>query len=497
MPNSPSHAPADYPWRFETSYQRLPDLFHRPQAPVPVAAPQMVIFNRALATAMGLNPATVDDSQMGDLFAGNRLPTGATPLAQAYAGHQFGGFSILGDGRAVLLGEHITPQGQRLDVQLKGSGPTPFSRRGDGRAALGPMLREFIISEAMHFLGIPTTRSLAVAATGEPVYRETVLPGAVLTRIAASHLRVGTFEYAAACENGRGLPDLASYAIDRHDPQAHDADSPALALLDGVISRQISLIVHWMRVGFVHGVMNTDNMTLSGETIDYGPCAFLDAYDPATVFSSIDQYGRYAFAKQPMIAQWNLARFAESLLPLLASDPQHAIAQAQNAVVAFKDRFHSAWLTMMGQKLGLDSVQPGDEALINDLLAWMQSAGADYTRTFRSLTDGPDSITPEDVNTFAAPAFAQWRQRWEDRLGQQDGGIKAAQAQMASVNPVYIPRNHQVEAALEAASDHGDLAPLHQLLAVLADPYHRRAGLEQYESSPAPGGPRYRTFCGT
>jgi uncharacterized protein YdiU (UPF0061 family) len=487
----PGFAQPGFVWRFDTSYRTLPAMFYRAQAPVPVREPQMVIFNRGLAQQMGLDPDALTEDQAAELFSGNVLPADATPLAQAYAGHQFGGFTMLGDGRAVLLGEHLMPSGQRIDVQFKGSGPTPFSRRGDGRAALGPMLREFIISEAMHFLGIPTTRSLAVTATGEGVMRETVLAGAVLTRVAASHLRVGTFEYAAAFEDGRGLPDLASYAIARHDPSAASAEVPALALLQGVIDRQCALIEQWMRVGFIHGVMNTDNMTLSGETIDYGPCAFMDAYDPATVFSSIDQFGRYAFAKQPMMAQWNLARFAESLLPLLADDRQRAIAQAQEAVVAFQATFQQRWLAMMGRKIGLQTIGDGDEALINDLLAWMQGQRADYTLTFRRLTD---SLAAGSTDLPTDPAFQQWQARWLDRLGADSA---QAHGMMAQENPVYIPRNHLVEAALEAATEQGDLAPLHALLAVLADPYTRRPGLEAYEQPAPAGGPAYRTFCGT
>lgn len=479
-----------FAWRFDTTYTTLPEMFYRPQAPVPVSEPQMVIFNRGLAQDMGLDPDALTEDQAAALFAGNRLPPGATPLAQAYAGHQFGGFTMLGDGRAVLLGEHIMPSGARVDVQFKGSGPTPFSRRGDGRAALGPMLREFIISEAMYFLGIPTTRSLAVAATGEGVMRESILAGAVLTRVAASHLRVGTFEYASAFEDGRGLPDLASYTIARHDPAAAQAEVPALALLQGVIDRQVALIEHWMRVGFIHGVMNTDNMTLSGETIDYGPCAFMDAYDPATVFSSIDRYGRYAFAKQPMMAQWNLARFAESLLPLLASDRQRAITQAQEAVVAFQPTFQQRWLAMMGRKLGLAEIADGDEALVNDLLAWMQGQRADYTQTFSRLTDELAGAPQEHPD----PAFSQWHARWMARLG--DDHAQAHQ-RMAQENPVYIPRNHLVEQALAAVTDDGDLGPLHALLAVLAAPYDRREGLEAYEQPAPAGGPAYRTFCGT
>ncbi len=468
-------------WKFDNSYARLPDGLFTRLPPTPVAAPGAVIVNHRLAEQLGLDLAGLPEGELAAVFAGNTVPDGADPIAQAYAGHQFGGFNILGDGRAIVLGEHLAPDGRRVDIQLKGSGPTPYSRRGDGRAALGPMLREYIISEAMAGLGIPTTRSLAVAATGEPVYREQILPGAVLTRIAASHLRVGTFEFAIR-QGPDALQALVAYAIDRHYPDLADADNPALALLDAVIDRQADLIVEWMRVGFIHGVMNTDNMTISGETIDYGPCAFMDAYDPDTVFSSIDLGGRYAFGRQPKMAQWNLARFAECLLPLLAADPDAAVALAEDRIKSFESRYRLRWQAMMGAKLGLAGFDAGDSALIEDLLAWMRAGGFDYTNGFAALTE--DSAPPG--------ADPVWLERWRARRGD----MGPAQARMRAANPVYIPRNHRVEAALAAAGE-GDLAPLTRLLEVLSAPYERRAGLEEYESPPPEGAPAYETFCGT
>lgn len=479
-------------WRFDNSYARLPDAFFARLPPTPVAQPGLVLFNEALARDLGLAPEGADREELGALFAGNRIPAGAEPLAQAYAGHQFGNFTMLGDGRAIVLGEHVAPDGRRVDVQFKGSGPTPFSRRGDGRAALGPMLREYVISEAMHALGIPTTRSLAVVATGEAVYREDALPGAVLTRVAASHLRVGTFQYAAARRDREGLERLVAYACARHYPELAAAPVPALALLEAVVARQADLVVEWMRVGFVHGVMNTDNMAISGETIDYGPCAFLDSYDPETVFSSIDQFGRYAFGNQPGIAQWNLARLAEALLPLLDPDLDRAVALAEEAVLGFAERYRAGHLAMMRRKLGLLGEDAEDAALADDLLALMQAHGADYTLAFRDLTEG----TQRAGALHAAPAFGEWRARWEARRRRGGDGPEASAALMQAANPVYIPRNHKVEAALAAAAV-GGAGPLAELLDVVGAPYSRRAGYEDYESpAPADAG-HYRTFCGT
>ncbi|HUR58729.1 MAG TPA: YdiU family protein [Opitutaceae bacterium] len=475
----------------EHSYAQLPVLFHVAVAPTPVRSPRLVVLNRPLAEFLGLDADALATSDVAAIFAGNRLPPGAAPLAQAYAGHQYGHFTTLGDGRAILLGEQIT-RDERFDIQLKGAGPTPFSRRGDGRAALGPMLREYIVSEAMHALGIPTTRSLAVAATGEDVYRQTVLPGAVLTRVAASHLRVGTFEWAAAKGDTSALRTLVDYTIRRHYPARADAADPACALLDAVIERQAALIARWMLVGFVHGVMNTDNMAISGETIDYGPCAFMDAYDPATVFSSIDIHGRYAYGSQPSIAQWNLARLAETLLPLLHAEEPPAIAVATAALKRFATSFQQHWLAGMRRKLGLFSDEPEDTSLIEALLAWMQSAKADFTNTFAELT--PD-LPPGHFRRSDA-GFMSWHERWRARLDRQTQSRPESETLRRAHNPAFIPRNHLVEAAL-AAAEQNDLGPMKRLLDVLATPYdHLRAAPNYREPAPASAA-CYQTFCGT
>jgi serine/tyrosine/threonine adenylyltransferase len=419
------------------------------------------------------------------LFAGNHLPPGAMPLAQAYAGHQYGHFTALGDGRAILLGEQWTPRGERFDIQLKGAGPTPYSRRGDGRAALGPMLREYIISEAMHALGIPTTRSLAVVTTGEAVFRQELLPGAVLTRVAASHIRVGTFEWAAAHGDMTALKALADYTIQRHYPEAAQAENPYLAMLEAVIERQAKLLCHWQLVGFIHGVMNTDNMAISGETIDYGPCAFMDVYDPTTVFSSIDRHGRYAYGNQPKIAQWNLARFAEALLPLLHEDEKHSIEMANEAIDAFQAKFQHHWIAGMRAKIGLFGEQAEDAALIQSLLEWMQETKADFTNAFRDL--GSTSSVPDE-----------WQQRWQSRLSQQPQTQNEVLMRMRQSNPAFIPRNLWVEDALKAASEQGDLNPMLRLLTVLAAPYDHEATVPaEYADPPPTCGGRYQTFCGT
>jgi len=476
-------------WVFDNSYGGLPETLFTRIRPTQVRAPKVIIFNHALAADLGINLTDGSNEKTAQLFSGNSVPDGADPIAQAYAGHQFSHFNILGDGRAILLGEHVTPEGQRVDIQLKGSGRTPYSRGGDGRAALGPMLREYVISEAMHALGIPTTRSLAVVATGELVYRQTLLSGAVLTRVAASHLRVGTFEYAARL-GARELTALVDYAVARHYPALQGIEDLPLLFLKAVIDRQADLIVEWMRVGFIHGVMNTDNMTISGETIDYGPCAFIDSYDPATVFSSIDHHGRYAFGNQMACAQWNLARFAETLLPLLPPDGAHELSEQ---IIDFRNEVQSRWLAMMGQKLGLFSIQPGDAALIDAVLSWMHRNGADYTNTFHALIS---EDIPEGRN-FGETTFRDWHGRWRARLLQQSEPIKVALTLMRRTNPAYIPRNHQVEATLAAAENADDLTPLNKLLSVLSDPYVQRQGLEAYELPPPTSEQVYQTFCGT
>ncbi len=490
--NSSQNRP-DAGWKFDNSYARLPEAFYVRLNPIPVRAPKLVVFNRALAQFLGLNPEALTGEEGAAVFSGNRIPAGAEPLAQAYAGHQFGFFTMLGDGRAILLGEQVTPQGERFDIQFKGSGRTPFSRQGDGRAALGPMLREYIISEALHALGIPTTRSLAVVTTGEQVFRETALQGAILTRTAASHIRAGTFEHAAA----RGKPDdlraLADYTIHRHFPD-HAADgNPYLALVEAVMQRQAHLVARWMLVGFIHGVMNTDNMALSGETIDYGPCAFMDAYEPSTVFSSIDHHGRYAYGRQPQIAQWNLARFAETLLPLIHEDQKEALSMANEAISEFSDTFRRFWLAGMRAKLGLLDEAADDGVLVEDLLACMHRHGADFTNTFRDLASGS---LPE-TSLFRAPDFKQWHERWQARLKRQPHSREDSRRLMNTRNPAVIPRNHRVEEALEAAVERADFTVMEKLLGALSQPYQDLPEQSGYHLPPPPSAQPYRTYCGT
>lgn len=476
----------------ESSYQDLPDALYTRADPVPVSSPKLIVFNEALASDLELAVSGLGTEEQADLFAGNRLPENVQPISQAYAGHQFGHFTMLGDGRAHLLGEQVTPEGKRVDIQLKGSGRTPYSRGGDGRAVLGPMLREYLISEAMASLGIPTTRALAVVKTGEPVQRETLLPGAILTRVAASHIRVGTFQFAGTQQDPALLESLLDYTIKRHAPELINADNTAIALLDMVIDRQADLIVHWMRVGFIHGVMNTDNMALSGETIDYGPCAFMDTYDPNTVFSSIDHNGRYAYANQPAIAAWNIARLAESLLQLIHDDTDQAIDLAEARVNGFADIYRDKWLAMMHAKLGLFGQDEGDYELITDLLCWMKETKADYTNTFLQLTRNVDASEPID----ASDSFTAWHARWQVRLKQNNQPMEDVQRLMQRTNPSVIPRNHKVEEALAAATT-GDMQPFHDLHAALASPYDDREDLKRYQSPPGPQACRYQTFCGT
>ncbi|AZB41773.1 YdiU family protein [Bacillus sp. FJAT-42376] len=475
-------------WNLGSSYTSLPSSFYTKIEPNPVNRPEMVIFNRKLAASLGLE---ADELQTNaGILSGNELPEGAVPLAQAYAGHQFGNFTMLGDGRAMLIGEQMTSSGERVDIQLKGSGPTPYSRRGDGRAALGPMLREYIISEAMHGLQIPTTRSLAVVATGEPIYRETALPGAILTRTAASHLRVGTFQYAANWTSEEELRALADYAISRHYPEIKDDDNRYLSLLQKVMKRQAELISKWMLVGFIHGVMNTDNMTISGETIDYGPCAFIDTYDPETVFSSIDVQGRYAYVNQPGIGGWNLARFAESLLPLLHKEQEEAVNIAQDAISHYPELYKQEWYKGMRAKLGLFNEEKKDETLIQHLLTMMQKEKADYTNTFVALTFNRESALS------ANPDFAGWKARWQERLARQEESQEAVHQLMRNSNPAIIARNHRVEEALEAAAN-GDLTVMEKLLDVLANPYEHSEKQKTYAEPPGPECGPYATYCGT
>ena len=459
---------------FDNSYARLPERFFTRTEPTPVAEPKLIRLNQPLADELGI---TLGDDAAA-IFAGNRLPAGAEPIAQAYAGHQFGSFvPQLGDGRAILLGEIIDKHGNRRDIQLKGSGVTPFSRRGDGRAALGPVLREYLMGEAMAGLGIPTSRALAAVTTGEPVFRETVLPGAVLTRVAASHIRIGTFQFFAARRDNEAIKILTDYAIARHHP---GAETP-LAFFEGVMKAQASLIAQWLSVGFIHGVMNTDNMTISGETIDYGPCAFLDAYQPDKTFSSIDDYGRYAFAQQPRIAQWNLARLAECLLPLLAEEPEAAVKIAEDALDLFPDLFAEAFTDSMRRKLGLKLEMSGDLALAQDLLSEMAAKQADFTLTFRQLSRG------------TLIGFEDWRARWTQRLAEENSTPEACRQAMLAANPQVIARNHLVEGAIAAATQQGDLGPFETLLADLANPFADNPRHDQ----PPPVLEGYRTFCGT
>ncbi len=486
-------------FQFDNSYARDLEGFYVAWKGDKVPEPQIVLFNKELAAELRLDPSALESPFGARIFAGIESPEGATPLAQVYAGHQFGGFSPqLGDGRALLLGEVFDRAGKRRDIQLKGSGPTPFSRGGDGKAVIGPVLREYIIGEAMHALGIPTTRALAAVTTGETIYREGPKPGAVLTRLAGSHLRVGTFQFFAARGETEKVRQLADYAIARHDPDLAGTDDRYLKLFAGVMQRQANLIARWVLVGFVHGVMNTDNTTISGETIDYGPCAFIDAYDPAAVFSSIDHGGRYAYGRQPMIAQWNLARLAETLLALIdPDDVDKAVERVSEELGRFPDLYKDAWLTGMRAKLGLQIGAEDDQELADTLLAQMQENKVDYTGFFRKLSCAADGDLGPVLSLFPEEnGMETWLTRWKQRLGSEAGNGAETKQRMDSVNPVYIPRNHKVEEALRA-SESGDYDPVEKLLGVLADPYSEREGLDAY-AAPAPKelGP-YRTFCGT
>ncbi|OOE12535.1 protein adenylyltransferase SelO [Fictibacillus arsenicus] len=480
-------------WNLENSYASLPDKFYSTISPNPVEEPKLVVLNEPLAKELGLNTDALQSEDALNVFAGNKVPEGGSSLAQAYAGHQFGNFTMLGDGRALMVGEQITPKGDRFDIQLKGSGRTPYSRGGDGRAALGPMLREYIISESMHRLGIPTTRSLAVVTTGEPVIRETNLPGSIMTRVASSHLRVGTFEFARQWGSVDELQALADYAIDRHYTHVKDDENPYLSFYIEVVKRQASLIAKWQLAGFIHGVMNTDNMTISGETIDYGPCAFMDTYDPATVFSSIDVQGRYAYGNQPSIGGWNLARFAETLLPLFHDDQEKAMELAQEALSDYGDQFNSNWMSGMRAKLGLFNEEKEDEALIKELLNLMKDHSADYTNTFRSLT----LDKKEDSKLFNSPDFDEWYKKWQERLERQTELKESSNELMRKSNPAVIPRNHRVEEALESAVQNGDYSVTEKLLGALTNPYDYSPKQEEYCKLPPETEGPYRTFCGT
>ncbi|MGE7092938.1 protein adenylyltransferase SelO [Lysinibacillus sp. NPDC048646] len=478
-------------WNFDNSYARLPHTFFSALSLNPVESPKLVVLNHSVAQSLGLDIDALQSEAGVAILAGNEMPEGAYPLAQAYAGHQFGHFNMLGDGRALLLGEQITPNEERFDIGLKGSGRTPYSRGGDGRAALGPMLREYIMSEAMHALGIPTSRSLAVVTTGESIVRETELPGAILTRVASSHLRVGTFQYAAQWGTDEDIQILADTTLERHFPDFNAAPNRYLYLLQEVVKRQASLIAKWQLVGFIHGVMNTDNMTISGETIDYGPCAFMDIYDPATVFSSIDKQGRYAFGNQPHIGGWNLTRFAETLLPLIHENPQEAVNLAQETIQQYPQLYYTNWLTGMRAKLGIFNEEQQDESLIEELLGLMQQHQADYTNTFRALTLG------KGIALFGSKDFENWYEKWLARLERQQESKASCQQLMRANNPAIIPRNHRVEEALEAAVEQSDYRVMERLLEVLAKPFAYTSEQEDYATLPDPTDCPYQTFCGT
>lgn len=493
-------APGIFP--FDNSYVRLPERFYARLDPTPVKEPRLVRLNRALSEELGLDAERLASDEGVQILAGNRLPDGAEPIAMAYAGHQFGNWvPQLGDGRAILLGEVVGKDGIRRDIQLKGAGQTPFSRMGDGRAVLGPVLREYIVSEAMAALGIPTTRALAAVTTGEQVARERLLPGAVLTRVARSHVRVGTFQYFVARGDAEALRLLADHVIARHYPEAAQAEKPYLALLEAVISRQAELIARWQMIGFIHGVMNTDNMSIAGETIDYGPCAFMDSYHPKTVYSSIDQMGRYAFANQSRIAQWNLAVLAQSMLPLFGDDDEAALAEGQAAVDDFPDQFNAAYLSGMRAKLGLTDEREGDSELIQSLLDCMAANKADFTLTFRGLSnlslDDPEThasirevfLDPDDIDA--------WIEKWRARLAQEGRDEAERREAMQATNPAHIPRNHLVQEVITAAEDEGDFEPLENLLAVLENPYDEKPEHASYRLPPRPEEVVHQTFCGT
>ncbi|WP_075215792.1 protein adenylyltransferase SelO [Mongoliimonas terrestris] len=489
------------PLPFDNSYARLPERFYARIAPNRVSAPRLIKVNRALALDLGLDPDWLESPEGVDFLAGHAMPDGAEPIAQAYAGHQFGQFvPQLGDGRAMLVGEVIDRHGVRRDIQLKGSGPTPFSRRGDGRAALGPVLREYIVSEAMAALGIPTTRTLAAATTGETVVREAFLPGAVLARVASSHVRVGTFQYFAARKDAEAIRTLADHVIDRHYPEARDAALPARALLEGVVDRQADLIAAWLLVGFIHGVMNTDNMSIAGETIDYGPCAFLDVFDPSKVFSSIDQFGRYAYGAQPSIGLWNLTRFAETLLPLLDDDQDKAVAIAQESLTRFGPRFEAAFHAGLRRKAGLTTAEEGDVELVRALLDAMTENQADYTLVFRYLADAALGAAHDEPvrRLFVDPTvFDRWAVRWRERTGREAVTAEDRRILMRAANPAFIPRNHRIEAVIRAAMDRNDFKPFETLLQVLSRPFDDQPEHAAYADPPALTEQVLATFCGT
>ena len=477
-------------WHFDNTYSKLSNTFKEEVKPTPVHNPELVVLNDQLAKDLNLDFSKIEKKDLSQIFSGNTLPKGSTTIAQTYAGHQFGHFTMLGDGRAVLLGEHLVNNTNRYDVQFKGSGRTSFSRSGDGRAVLGPMLREYIISEAIHALKIPTTRSLAVVKTGEKVVRENLLPGAILTRVASSHIRVGTFQYIAAKQNIDDLNTLVDYTINRHYPEIQSSKNKALDLLNLVMERQCKLVVNWMRVGFIHGVMNTDNMTISGETIDYGPCAFMDHYNPKTVFSSIDQLGRYSFSNQPPITKWNLSRFAECLIPLIDKNEDKAIQLATEIIDNFQNIYEEKWLNMMRDKLGLFGKNKDDKKLIDDLLTWMEKNKADYTNTFCYLMN----IKIANNSLYNDKDFINWSNEWQNRISINDNSKEKSLELMKETNPVIIPRNHKVEEALKAANEN-NLEVMNKMLSKFDNPYNEQKDIEDYQLPSLDD--NYQTFCGT
>ena len=479
-------------WHFDNSYSRLPKIFKEDIGPTPVKSPEILILNKVLANKLDLDFSNINNNDLSKIFSGNILPEGSNSIAQAYAGHQFGHFTMLGDGRAVLIGEHLTKNSERFDIQFKGSGRTPFSRSGDGRAVLGPMLREYIISEAMHSLNIPTTRSLAVVKTGEDVVREQISKGAILTRVASGHLRVGTFQYIAAKQNIDALEILINYTIEKYYPNIKSSKNKALDLLSVLIEKQTQLVIDWMRVGFVHGVMNTDNMSISGETIDYGPCAFMDTYDPKTVFSSIDKLGRYAYDNQPKITKWNLTRFAECLIPLISKNEDEAIKLATEALDKFEKNYETKWLNMMRDKLGLYGQDKEDKNLIMELLNWMKKNKIDYTNTFIFLMNK----TIENSDTYNNTDFNLWKIKWMKRLAMFDNSHNKSMKLMYSANPMVIPRNHKIEEALISASN-GDLTLFNKLIEILKNPYQVNNNDLEFMAPTLNSNKKYQTFCGT
>lgn len=486
-----AHPSTALQWQWDTTYTTLPELFYEHTILTPARHPEWIIVNDAFAEDLGLNPQTLRQDGLL-ILAGNDAPVGVTPFSQAYAGHQFGHFTNLGDGRALVLGEHVTPDGHRVDIQLKGSGPTPYSRRGDGRATLSSMLREYIMSEALHRLGIPTTRSLAVVSTGETVRREREYPGAILTRVASSHIRVGTFEYALAAGGDDAVKLLADYTIQRHYPECQQSDNPYLELLNQAMNAQAKLIAQWMSIGLIHGVMNTDNMLLCGQTIDYGPCAMMDEYDPASVFSAIDHQGRYAYQNQPTIAQWNLVRLAETLVTLIDNDTSQGLEKAKSALLTFDTLYQQHWHNIMGKKLGLAMTTPEHKQLLNNFLTLLHQQKADWTNSFRALSN----FDAQDNELFKSEAGTQWYKHWQC-LVNKNQDFDLVRKQLSQVNPVVIPRNHQVDIALRAAEDDNNMEPLHRLLQVIKTPFDDTPDKQTYTKPPSKGERITQTFCGT